>query len=223
MSDLLSKLQNWTKRFFFWLMRGWFGIVAVAIIVLSLWIPLLTVGTIDAIRYSGLLMQLLGLGTVAFGIRDTRRKFGKMSLLELISHWFCSYPRLRPKVHRGLGTLTSHDRLPGKGINWQSAEKNPTLESRLTAVEANLRNLHDKFIRSDSENQKTLHKLEKNLQEESNERREQDQELHYKIDFVSTDGLHLAMVGVVWLSIGVILSSIPQELLSLILYAQICR
>ncbi len=215
MGDLTRNLLCWPKHALLWLLKAWLAWLAIAVLGLSLVVPLLWIGTADSLRYSGLFMQLLGLGTVAIGIRDTRRMFGKPSMLELFRRWHRNIPIFGPKVIQMSGSAPLNITESAKAHVWRGSGKNPTLESRLEAAEANLGELYGRLNRFESESNHEIRKIVSKLRAESAERKEQDRQLHHKIEVASADGLHLAAVGVVWLMAGVILSTIPQELLLL--------
>ena len=59
------------------------------------------------IRISGLALQWLGIGTVAIGLRETRKLFERPSLIALLCAWLSRFPRWRRDVRviAGSGSL----------------------------------------------------------------------------------------------------------------------
>jgi hypothetical protein len=58
--------------------------------------------------------------------------------------------------------------------------------------------------------------LTQQISDERALRENEDWKLHIKIESASVDGLHLAAAGVVWLAFGLVMSTVPSELLWLI-------
>ncbi|WP_456983541.1 hypothetical protein [Luteimonas sp. A478] len=169
-----------------------------------------------SVRLSGLLLQLLGIAAAATGIRDTRRMFGKPSFLEHMRAWLKTILRLKPSIVSMSASGTISMSGSAKAYVWRGAGADPTLESRLSAAEANLEELYKRANAAESAFDTHVRDAERQLREESHSRAEADRQLHLKIDAASTDGLHLAAVGVVWLACGVIMSTAPSELLELV-------
>jgi hypothetical protein len=72
-----------------------------------------------------------------------------------------------------------------------------------------LRELHDKGI---CDLQGNLSRVELLVQEEGNKRQSGDSEISSRLKSVAVGGIHLEMVGLVWLLLGVLGTSIPKEL-----------
>jgi len=43
----------------------------------------------DAVRYAGTMLQVLGLSTVAYGLRQMRRMFDRPTYRAVVLSWFC--------------------------------------------------------------------------------------------------------------------------------------
>jgi hypothetical protein len=172
--------------------------------------------TEPGVRISGLLLQILGIAAAAVGIRDTRRMFEKPSFLEQVRTWFKAVPGLKPCTVSASGCSTSSTSASAKAHVWRGAGTNPTLESRLSAAEANLDELFKRVNTAESAFDVHVRASEQRLREEVDARKEADRQLYLKIEAASTDGLLLAAVGVVWLACGVVMSTVPNELLSLV-------
>jgi hypothetical protein len=60
------------------------------------------------------------------------------------------------------------------------------------------------------------HTREAVVDQERRSREEQDEKIRRQFEVVETGGLHISSVGLVWLAFGLTLSTIPNELLSLL-------
>ena len=196
-----------------WLVYVRLAIFTLAVVALALVASLCFWPSEPSIRLFGMLLQLLGIGTAAIGIRDTRRKFGKSSFLQLIRNWLKSIPGRKPRVISEHVSETMSISSSASWHVWRGAGQDPTIESRLSAAEANLKELYDRVNAAESAFHSQVGILTQGVREEKDERREADRQLHLKIDAASTDGLYLAAAGATWLAFGVVMSTAPAELL----------
>lgn len=209
-------MVRWPWRALAWLMRARLPIFTALIIILVLITLLYHWQTEPAVRLSGLLLQVLGITAAAIGIRDTRRMFGKPSFLKQVRNWFRIVPGLRPRTTSGSASAAVPISVSAKGNEWRGAGDDPTLESRLSAAESNLEKLRKRIDASESAFDAHVRNYKQQLREEMYSRKKGDRQLQLKIEAASTDGLHLAAVGVVWLVCGVVMSTAPSELLCLV-------
>src|SRR3546814_8710666 len=71
----------WLRALWFWLTEPRHFWLATFVVALALVFALRRGTTEPEIRISGLLLQILGIGTVAWGIRETRALFGRPTLV----------------------------------------------------------------------------------------------------------------------------------------------
>jgi len=216
MSNVAVHILNWSRRLLAWLLSAWLVVFTGAVVALALIVSLYYWQTESCVRLSGLVLQLFGITAAAVGIRDTRRMFGKPSFLELVRSWFVAMPGLRSRIISATASSTGSASGFAIGHAWRGAGADPTLESRLTAAEANLKELYERANAAESTFDKHVRTATQNLREEKELRQEAERQLHSKIEAASTDGLHLAALGVFWLACGVIMSTAPNELLRLV-------
>jgi len=216
MKNTLTHLLRWPRRALSWLMRARLAFFTLFVVMLAIITSLYYWETESGVRLSGLLLQILGIAAAAIGIRDTRRMFGKPSFLELVRSWLKAAPGLKPKAVSLAGSSTLSVSTSSSGQIWHGLGQNPDIESRLAAVEANLKDLYDRANAAESAFAAHIRATEASLREEREVRQEADRQIHIKIEAASTDGLHLAAVGVAWIMCGVIMSTAPNELLNLV-------
>lgn len=216
MQGIGTHIIRWPRRAISWLMRARLPMFTALVVLLALTSSLCYWQTEPSVRISGLILQLLGIAAAAVGIRDTRRMFGKPSFLEQLRSWFKALPGLKPHTVSLSGSAALSMSASAKVHVWRSAGVDPTLESRLSAAEANLDELYKRVNIAELTFDTHVRDSGQRLREEVGVRKEADRQLHLKIEAASTDGLHVAAVGVVWLACGVVMSTVPNELLSLL-------
>jgi hypothetical protein len=90
------------------------------------------------IRLVGLFLQLGGVATVAWGLRETRQFFGYPTLFQHAIDWVRRFPRYKPPpISAAIDTTFPAFHVKASGYSWQSFGPEAPIEKRLAAVEAN--------------------------------------------------------------------------------------
>lgn len=167
------------------------------------------------IRYAGMILQLLGLATVAFGLSQMRRLFGRPSLAARLADWFARLASVfrRPRsvnahLHAGVGGIT----MGGKARLSCGAGPETPIERRVAILEENLNFLQQQVNEEVSDLSGRIAGLKAQMERETGERQDEDQRTARKLEEVAVGGLHLEEVGLLWLALGVVGTSVPDEL-----------
>ena len=87
------------------------------------------------VRYSGLALELLGIYTVAMGLKGKRELFNKPSFIEHIKNWWKQRPAWKSVVISGSGvSMSGGATCSARGSAWHESIDD-TVESRLEAAE----------------------------------------------------------------------------------------
>ena len=213
----MRKLLLWFKALLHWLVAARLLWLTIAVVAAALVLGLRK-GTDEAtIRITGLFLQLLGIGTVAWGIRVTRKFFGRPSIFTLARYWFSRFPSFSGR------TITASASIQGISLTanarahvWRDLDPDATIEDRIKALEDNLQDVNQRLCSTQSEIDRSFRVEAENLKREQDPRSKADQEIREKLEATETGGLHISAMGVLWLSVGVIMSTIPTELAKLI-------
>jgi hypothetical protein len=163
-------------------------------------------------RFAGLVLQLFGLGTVALGIRKTRELFGRPGMRKRVVQWWRSRPRYYPSDTTTTMTGTGTSSIVGGGEVWSEAGPDAYIEIRLAALEKNFIEMRGLFNTFRQKTQKDLGKLTDDLVQEKQIRSENDSTIRAKLEEVGVGGLDISVMGIVWLFVGTIMSTLPSEL-----------
>ena len=169
------------------------------------------------IRLTGLVLQLLGVLTVAWGISETRALFGRPSIRSKISAWLSAAPFLKP--HHGSATgraSVGGIRVKARGHATHGAGESPTTESRLQALEKNIEVVHQRITGLAQEYDQELSHLSTSLREEQASRVQQVTSVHTRLEEFGTGGVHISAIGAAWLFVGLVLSTAGPELARLV-------
>lgn len=186
-------------------------------------VSLLSVGLVwlwpdvDVIRYWGVALQLLGVTTVAAGIRDTRRRFGQRGLFREARQKLAAFPRLRPKAvsTRLVGTVGSLSAVATARASG-SGTLTLTTQEQIDALRQGLSNLQAAFDQAQQATDHRFAQAGRQLSEEQDARTKAVEDVRRGLADAQTGGLDLAVFGTTCLMIGALLGGAPQEVLNLV-------
>ena len=209
----MRKLLTWLKSILHWLVEWWlFGLGFLVVAAPVAFIVFVGAGE-AAIRYTGMGLQLLGIGTVAWGIHTTRKEFGHPSVFAAWRKRLNRFPPFGGRVVTGSGHATlSALTASARGCSSVVAGANPTVDERVQALEENLKLVNDWVSQTQNEMDQEFRKQCDALKQEQQVRSDEDQHIRAKMESTETGGLHISAMGALWLFIGVIMSTIPSEL-----------
>lgn len=165
------------------------------------------------IRITGMLLQLLGIGTVAWGIHITRKEFGHPSVFAVWRKRLSRFPPFGGRLVTGSAQITlPAGTVSARGYSSLSAGPNPTIEARVQALEENLKIVNDRVSQTQNEMDREFRKQSDTLKQEQQVRSDEDQHIRAKMEATETGGLHISAMGALCLFVGVIMSSVASEL-----------
>jgi hypothetical protein len=167
----------------------------------------------SSIRIIGMVLQLLGILTVAWGIHQTRALFGHPSILTLSRQWLSRFPRYGASRKLIIADMT----LPlmigrARGHSWAHAGPDATLEARVEVLEKNLNDANQRINQAFEEMDQQFIKHSGTLETEQQIRAREDQNILSKLETTETGGLYISAMGALWLFVGVTLSTVSTEL-----------
>jgi hypothetical protein len=200
-----------------WLSRVW-GLWGVVLpLVLLFLIVFLPWDLANLVRYSGLALELLGIYTVAIGLKGKRELFNKPGFIEHIKSWWNQRPKWNSVTHVINLSAASFGFSGGsaKISIWHGAQ-DATVESRLESVEKNLLLIRDelKVIEQDSSTKHT--KLATELESERKTREFSVQEIRTRLEDLAARDVSFEALGIYWLFWGLVFSSLPSEISTLL-------
>lgn len=209
----ISRLKNlWP-----WLAEARYAWLSAGVILVALIISLRPNTSEPVIRLTGLVLQVLGIATVAWGISETRAFFGHASVVAKTKSWLTRFPLLRRNTVIAAGAvslalLTSKAR----AHSTHNAGPNPTIEARIESLERNIVLIHDRIASAEKEMDEEFQKVSNALKNEEHARQSEDSEIHKKLEVTGTGGVHISAIGASWLFVGVILSTAAIEIAELL-------
>ncbi|MCR7873623.1 hypothetical protein ACM73L_33230 [Pseudomonas aeruginosa] len=211
----MKKILLWIKAIWIWIKKANHLWRAVSVTALAIAYTFLNSDE-ASIRITGLVLQILGIATVAWGIKETRELFGQPSLLQAGIRWLKSFPPYGGRVITGSGHASISMSGGGRGYSWTHIDPNSSIDNRLAAIEKNLSLIHERISLTENNFEQKTRIITETIKTEKAIREQELEEAHTKIEAASTGGLHISATGALWLLIGVIMSTAPNELIRLL-------
>jgi len=200
-----------------WLVEGKFVWLSLLVNAIALLIAIRPGAGEPLIRLTGLLLQILGIGTVIWGISETRALFGYPPLIAKAKSWLQRFPLLRRNIvlaASGAAVATAGGKARAYGISGPG--DNPTVESRLNALEKNVLAIHQRITETQREIDEEIHRTTDALKQEEEARRREDTEIRKTLEATGTGGVHISAIGASWLFVGITLSTASTEIAALL-------
>ena len=212
-------LKSWLRRLWHWVAEiptFWaFVTVLGAVVVDSI---VATKDAEDALRYAGLILQLLGVGVVAHTLRGRGKLFGREPVLTFAKSWLRRVPRLCPK-HIVLEASASAQATSSATLDasvWRGPRQDQPVEAQLEAMRENISTLRLQVERLENRSSQKMAELYNAIELERTQRSSQVQEAKRTMETLATESLYLEVAGLAWLVTGIVLATIPQELAKLV-------
>lgn len=170
--------------------------------------------TEPTIRLTGLVLQILGIGTVIIGIEKTRQLFAHPTLRSVLNKWLAERPRLGRTTFTASPSAGVLALVTGKGRGYVT--NNPpagaSANERLESLEKNVGILNSRISGVQGELDALERQQSEALRQERNARTMADDQLRDKLEGLATGGFIISLAGATWLFIGVALSTLAPEL-----------
>lgn len=204
---------NWLKRLWNWLTEPKLLWLTLVVLIGSFLCAFFPVTNEPRIRIVGLALQLFGVMTVAWGVSETRKLFGRPSIFSIALEWLKRFPPFRRGIVLSAGTGEySLEGFSAKANVWSNPGPNPSLEERVLIVEMNINNLRDRTSQIEQQVDEETRARQQAEISDRQAREQADQDTRHKLELTETGGLHISLMGILWLSVGLILSSMSNEI-----------
>ena len=163
--------------------------------------------TEPAYRWFGGALQVCGILTVVWTIKDTRARFGQPGYGAIVHQWLRARPRLRPTEISASAVISlATDTVKASAFVWHSPPDGSP-ERRIESIEKNLLILRDDFHAFKRETEDANQRHSQALDQERQTRTQEDEETRKMLEDAQVGGLHVATIGVLWLLIGLLLTT----------------
>ena len=200
-----------------WLAEARYAWLSIGVILTALIVSLRPNTPEPVIRLTGLVLQVLGIGTIIWGISVTRAFFGHPSFVAKTKSWLTRFPLLRRNIVSGAGAGSlSAMTCKARAHSTHNPGPNPTIEARIESLERNIALIHERITGTEKEMDEEFRRLSDALRSEEHVRQSEDTTLHRKLEITGTGGVHISAIGASWLFVGAILSTAAVEIANLL-------
>jgi hypothetical protein len=196
-----------------WLTEARYAWFALGVIFVALVVSLRPHTPEPVIRLTGLVLQVLGIGTVIWGISETKALFGHPSFAAKTKSWIERFPLLRRNVVLAAGAASfASATCKARAHVTHGSGPNPTIETRVESLEKNIVLVHERISSTEKEMDEEFRKAAEALNSEEQARQSEDKVLHGRLEATGTGGVHISAIGASWLFVGVVLSTAGVEI-----------
>lgn len=207
-------LRSRLRRLWHWLAEVPTFWVFLLVLLSSVAVPqMLPVERHDAVRYAGLLLQLLGIGVVAWTLRGRGQVFNHKAVTRYALEWLRRAPIRGPARGRVELQGTGGMRISGSASVevWRGPRLDQPVEAQLEAIRQNLEMVRGKVDSLMAQTDRRLADMNNGLDEERRERVAHIREVTRALERVAADSLYVEVAGLWWLVIGIVLATAPGE------------
>lgn len=212
----INRLAIQTKAFCKWITGEKTAFMGVAGIAAS-FLTILAYPTPKTVRISGYFLQLAGMLITMHGLVALRKYFKLSPFYKLFISWLKRCPARKKHYVKASGTSTvATSILEAKGHVWTPDHPELSLEKRMTAMDKNQERLKEDLNTQEQQ----INALKKNFAENKIQTKKDvediDQKYHRTLKDIHLTGMLVYLVGLIWLTIGISLSSLSPEIIALI-------
>lgn len=160
-------------------------------------------------------LELLGLLTVALGIRSASRFFSRPSLVKIGKTWFGRRPSLQANLHIHAAEASDSVSIAATAeFAWAIVGPGPnaTNEERLAILENSVLKIADDLGKEKLRHREEAQAREVAIAQEKQDRETADEKLKKRLEETATSDLHIETLGVWYLGIGIAMATASNEI-----------
>lgn len=209
----IRRLRQWTFEIWIWLVGAKIVFLCLSVIAAAIYLGIFIWRSEVSIRSAGYGLQLFGMIFAIRGLLKIRVHFGQILLRQHFIEWIKKFPKWKKGTVIGAGAANlTIVGMKAHGEVWSPDDPNETVEKRIEKILTNLERLkngqreHAKLI----DQLKSSHDEYKKKVAEQNERMRE--EMNTNLEKLHTSDLMTALTGLVWLTVGITMSTLAPEL-----------
>lgn len=197
-----------------WLAEACHVWLTTTVIAIALLLCLCVFTTERGIRLTGLCLQILGVGTVAWGIAETRALFGYPPVIQKAWAWIKRCPLKRRTRTVNLSGRAAAQSSAHANLSVRFNEANLTSRERIVRLERHVDELRKIASQIQEEMCRELSQMSYAINLEEQTRQKEDLHIKDKLEAAGAGGIHISAIGAAWIFSGLILSTASAEIAS---------
>jgi hypothetical protein len=209
----IQLLRLWILNIWHWLVEGKIVFMCFLVIVAAVVLGFFTWRSEISIRSAGYVLQLIGMIFAIRGLLSIRAHFGQTLLRKIFVNWLKRFPKWKRNivVEVNSANLVLVGMKVGAEV-WTPDNSQQPIEKRIEGIVKNLERIRteqrehtnsiDELKQSHEEHKKTVAEQAKKMEDE----------IRSELESLHTSDLITSAVGLVWLTVGITMSTMAPEL-----------
>ena len=206
---------NWLREIFLWAYEARLAFRCLIVLLMAFFIGFYMWPTEQSIRTYGFGLQIIGMWFAIRGLLKIRTHFDQPKLRKLSIAWLCRFPRWINKTFKiGVGGGSISIKGGVKAILKPCIPDNPedSLKKRIDGIVKNQGRLKEEQKNISEQIDKIKGNQEKNQKEQKLAIVNMENQIRSDSESLHTDDILLSFIGLVWLTFGISMSTMSQEL-----------
>lgn len=214
----LKRFWRWILRVWSWLAEGKVGVMCVLVIVAAILNGFVAWRSAKSIIYAGYALQLCGMLLAIRGLLLIRLHFRQPPLRNLFVNWLRRFPTWKSSVieARGSGIISMNKSRLLWDISWAPDINSHPLEARIEAIVENVEQIRKELKNQYNYLEYLKDNFEYHKKSVAEENKNMERAIRSDLESLHTSDLIPSLVGLIWLLVGITMSTIPKELLDLL-------
>lgn len=209
----IQRLRLWVLEIWRWLAEGEIVFMCLLVITAAVVLGFYTWSSEVSIRSAGYVLQLIGMFFAIRGLLSIRTHFGQTLLRKIFLNWLKRFPKWKRNVvfEINYGEHVLAGEKSGTEV-WTPDNSEQPVEKRIEGIVKNL----ERIRIEQREHTKSIDELKQSHEEHKKKVVEQakkiENEIHSELELLHTGDLIPSVVGLVWLIVGITMSTMAQQL-----------
>ena len=209
----IQRLRLWVLEIWRWLAEGEIVFMCLLVIASAIALVFCTWRSEVSIRLAGYVLQLIGMIFAIRGLLSIRAHFGQTLLRKIFLNWLKRFPKWKRNVVLELNSanIASAGMKSGAEV-WTPDNSKQSVEKRIEGIVKNL----ERIRTVQHEHTNSIDELKQSHEEHKKKVAEQakkiENEIHSELELLHTGDLITSVVGLVWLTVGITMSTMAPEI-----------
>jgi len=209
----IQRLRLWVLEIWRWLAEGEIVFMCLLVIASAIALVFCTWRSEVSIRLAGYVLQLIGMIFAIRGLLSIRTHFGQTLLRKIFLNWLKRFPKWKRNVVLELNSanIASAGMKSGAEV-WTPDNSKQSVEKRIEGIVKNL----ERIRTVQHEHTNSIDELKQSHEEHKKKVAEQakkiENEIHSELELLHTGDLITSVVGLVWLTVGITMSTMTPEI-----------
>ncbi len=209
----INRLRQWIVELWRWLTEGKIIFICLLVIAVAVFLGFFVWQSEVSIKRAGYFLQLIGMLFAINGLLNIRKHFRQPLLSTLFYDWLKRSPIWkRNVVPSASATIQISGTAKARAEVWIPDDADQSMEKRIVAIIKNLERIKSEQRDHASSIDEIKDSLEEHKESAAERNKKMEERIHSDLESLHTSDLIPSLVGLVWLTIGITMSTMALEL-----------